>query len=58
MCRAMQVTVHVKSIAEVDAARAEAEASMQPTDTLEIIVAAPVSTMPAIQPPRQPIGIN
>lgn len=54
----MQVTVHVKAISEIEDARAAAEAAMQPTDTLEIIVAAPVSAMPAIQPPRQPIGIN
>lgn len=51
----MKITVYVASVDEIAAARASAEAQMQPGDELEIIVSLP-SPVPAARQERKPAG--
>ena len=51
----MKITVHVKTVEEIDAARAAVEAQMQDGDDGEIIVAQPVNA-PVERQERRPAG--
>ena len=51
----MKITVHVKSVDEIEEARAAVEAQMQDGDDGEIIVAQPVNA-PVERQERRPAG--